>query len=138
MIIKVTLNDNDFTHFIEQYFKCFTFDTYYYYIDREYKSNAQDWVPLKVAMEDMLNKAFYNQDKLDKNEYQIFKQYIRQGLAAYIYDKCSIDTQVNFDESFIYNNLQIDFVDAIYDKDILNGNGEVVFYILQQHKYLTY
>lgn len=37
MIIKVTLNDNDFTQFIESYFKRFAFDNYYYYINKVYK-----------------------------------------------------------------------------------------------------
>lgn len=136
MIIKVTLNDNDFTQFIEQYFKQFSFNNYYYYINREYKSDAQKWVPLHIQMENKMQKAFYKQNEMDKNDYTIFKQYIRQGLAAYIYDNISSIT--NYPEKSIYNDLQIDFVDAIYDKDILNGNGEVVFYILQEHKYVTY
>lgn len=136
MIIKVTLNDNDFTQFIESYFKRFAFDNYYYYINKVYKNDTQKWVSLHIDMENKMQKAFYKQNEMDKNDYTIFKQYIRQGLAAYIYDNISSIT--NYSEKSIYNDLQIDFVDAIYDKDILNGNGEVVFYILQQHKYVTY
>lgn len=133
MLIKATMNDNDFTHYIEKYFKQFIIN-YYYYIDREYKDDAQKWVPLKISMENKLQKAMYKQSKMDKNDYQIFKQYIRQGLAAYIYDKSG----TTYNEELIYADLQIDFVDAIYDKDIVMGNDEVVIYVLQTGKYINY
>lgn len=131
MIIKVTLKDNDFTQFIESYFKRFAFDNYYYYINKQYKNDVRQWVSLHVDMENKLNKAFYKQNKMDKNDYQIFKAYIRLSLASYIYDKIN---QKQYTQESIYEDLQIEFVDAIYDKEIINGNDEIVFYILQQHK----
>lgn len=131
MIIKVTLKDNDFTQFIESYFKRFAFDNYYYYINKQYKNDVRQWVSLHVDMENKLNKAFYKQNKMDKNDYQIFKAYIRLSLVSYIYDKIN---QKQYTQESIYEDLQIEFVDAIYDKEIINGNDEIVFYILQQHK----
>ena len=44
----------------------------------------------------------------------------------------------SYSEKSIYNDLQIDFVDAIYDKDIIKGNDEVVVYVLQTGKYINY
>ena len=133
MLIKVTIGNNDYTNYIEKYFKQFIIN-YYYYIDREYKENAQRWVPIKISMEDMLQKAMYKQKDITKEDYKTFKDYIRQGLAAYIYDKSG----TTYGEELIYANLQIDFVDAIYDKDIITGNDEVVVYVLQIGKYINY
>ena len=40
MLIKVTIGNNDYTNYIEKYFKQFIIN-YYYYINREYKEDAQ-------------------------------------------------------------------------------------------------
>lgn len=133
MLIKVTMNDNDYTNIIENYFKQFIIN-YYYYIDKEYKSDVQKWVPMKISMEDMLQKAMYKQKEMTEEDYKEFKDYIRTGLSAYIYDKSG----TTYGEELIYANLQIDFVDAIYDKDIITGNDEVVVYVLQIGKYINY
>ena len=133
MLIKVTMNDNDYTGIIEKYFKQFIIN-YYYYIDREYKEDAQKWVPMKIGMEEMLQKAMYKQKDMIKENYKTFKDYIKQGLAAFIYD--NMDTVLA--EEIIYAHLQVDFTDAIYDKDIIAGNDEVVVYVLQTGKYINY
>lgn len=133
MLIKVTMNDNDYTGIIEKYFKQFIIN-YYYYIDREYKEDAQKWVPMKIGMEEMLQKAMYKQKAMIEEDYKTFKDYIKQGLAAFIYD--NMDTVLA--EEIIYAHLQVDFTDAIYDKDIIAGNDEVVVYVLQTGKYINY
>lgn len=133
MLIKITLNDNDYTGIIENYLKRFIIN-YYYYIDREYKEDVQKWVPMKISMENMLQKAMYKQKEMIEEDYKEFKDYIRTGLAAYIYDK----SRTTYSEELIYADLQIDFVDVIYDKDIIKGNDEVVVYVLQTGKYINY
>ncbi len=133
MLIKVTMNDNDYTNIIENYFKQFIIN-YYYYIDKEYKSDVQKWVPMKISMEDMLQKAMYKQKEMTEEDYKEFKDYIRTGLSAYIYD----NMETVLAEEIIYAHLQVDFVDAIYDKDIVAGNDEVVVYVLQTGKYINY
>lgn len=133
MLIKVTMNDNDYTNIIENYFKQFIIN-YYYYIDREYKEDAQKWVPMKISMEEMLQKAMYKQKYMVEEDYKEFKDYIKQGLTAFIYN----NMEPALAEEIIYTHLQVDFVDAIYDKDIVAGNDEVVIYVLQTGKYINY
>ena len=133
MLIKVTMNDNDYTGIIENYFKRFIIN-YYYHLHKEYNNDAEKYVPLKINMEDILQKAMYEQKKMDKNDYKIFETYIRQGLVDFIYDS----VRQPLAEEIIDASLKIEFVEAVYDKDIINGNDEVVIFVLQTHKFINY
>lgn len=133
MLIKVTMNNNDYTGIIENYFKRFIID-YYYHLHKEYDNDAEKYVPLKINMEDILQKAMYKQKEMSENDYKIFETYIREGLVDFIYDS----VRQPLAEEIIDANLKIEFVDAIYDKDILSGNDEVVVYALQIYKFINY
>lgn len=133
MLIKVTMNNNDYTGIIENYFKRFIIN-YYYHLHKEYDNDAEKYVPLKINMEDILQKAIYKQKEMNENDYKIFETYIREGLVDFIYDSVSQPLA----EEIIDANLKIEFVDAIYDKDIINGNDEVVVYVLQTGKFINY
>lgn len=133
MLIKVTMNNNDYTGIIENYFKRFIID-YYYHLHKEYDNDAEKYVPLKINMEDILQKAMYKQKEMSENDYKIFETYIREGLVDFIYDS----VRPPLAEEIIDANLKIEFVDAIYDKDIINGNDEVVVYVLQTGKFINY
>lgn len=133
MLIKVTMNDNDYTGIIENYFKRFIIN-YYYHLHKEYDNDAEKYVPLKINMEDILQKAMYKQKEMSENDYKIFETYIREGLVDFIYDS----VRQPLAEEIIDAKLKIDFVDAIYDKDILSGNDEVVVYVLQTGKFINY
>lgn len=133
MLIKVTMNDNDYTGIIENYFKRFIIN-YYYHLHKEYDNDAEKYVPLKINMEDILQKAMYKQKEMSENDYKIFETYIREGLVDFIYDS----VRQPLAEEIIDANLKIEFVDAIYDKDIINGNDEVVIFVLQTHKFINY
>lgn len=133
MLIKVTMNDNDYTDIIEKYFKRFIIN-YYYYLHKEYDNNVEKYVSLKIDMEDILQKAMYKQKEMNENDYKIFETYIREGLVDFIYDNVSQPLA----EEIIDASLKIEFIEAIYDKDIINGNDEVVVYVLQTGKYINY
>ena len=133
MLIKVTMNDNDYTDIIEKYFKRFIIN-YYYHLHKEYDNDVQQYVPLQISMEDILQKAIYKQKEMNENDYKIFETYIREGLVDFIYDSISQPLA----EEIIDASLKIQFIEAIYDKDITNGNDEVVVYVLQTGKYINY
>ena len=133
MLIKVTMNDNDYTDIIEKYFKRFIIN-YYYHLHKEYDNNVEKYVSLKIDMEDILQKAMYKQKEMNENDYKIFETYIREGLVDFIYDRLSQPLA----EEIIDASLKIEFIEAIYDKDIINGNDEVVVYVLQTGKYINY
>lgn len=133
MLIKVTMKDNDYTGIIENYFKKFIIN-YYYHLHKEYDNNVEKYVSLKIDMEDILKKAIYKQKEMNENDYKIFETYIREGLVDFIYD--SIKQPLA--EEIIDASLKIEFIEAIYDKDITNGNDEVVVYVLQTGKYINY
>lgn len=133
MLIKVTMNDNDYTDIIEKYLKRFIIN-YYYHLHKEYDNNVEKYVSLKIDMEDILQKAMYKQKEMNENDYKIFETYIREGLVDFIYDNVSQPLA----EEIIDASLKIEFIEAIYDKDIINGNDEVVVYVLQTGKYINY
>ena len=72
MLIKVTMNNNDYTGIIENYFKRFIIN-YYYHLHKEYDNDAEKYVPLKINMEDILQKAIYKQKEMNENDYKIFE-----------------------------------------------------------------
>ena len=133
MLIKVTMNDNDYTGIIENYFERFIIN-YYHHLHKEYDNNVEKYVSLKIDMEDILKKAIYKQKEMNENDYKIFETYIREGLVDFIYDNISQPLA----EEIIDASLKIEFIEAIYDKDIINGNDEVVVYVLQTGKYINY
>ena len=133
MLIKVTMKDNDYTGIIENYFKKFIIN-YYYHLHKEYDNNVEKYVSLKIDMEDILKKAIYKQKEMNENDYKIFETYIREGLVDFIYDNISQPLA----EEIIDASLKIEFIEAIYDKDIISGNDEVVVYVLQTGKYINY
>ena len=133
MLIKVTMNDNDYTGIIENYFERFIIN-YYHHLHKEYDNNVEKYVSLKIDMEDILQKAMYKQKEMNENDYKIFETYIREGLVDFIYDNISQPLA----EEIIDASLKIEFIEAIYDKDIINGNDEVVVYVLQTGKYINY
>ena len=133
MLIKVTMKDNDYTGIIENYFKKFIIN-YYYHLHKEYDNNVEKYVSLKIDMEDILQKAMYKQKEMNENDYKIFETYIREGLVDFIYDSI----RQPLAEEIIDASLKIEFIEAIYDKDITNGNDEVVVYVLQTGKYINY
>ena len=133
MLIKVTMNDNDYTGIIENYFQRFIIN-YYHHLHKEYDNNVEKYVSLKIDMEDILQKAMYKQKEMNENDYKIFETYIREGLVDFIYDNISQPLA----EEIIDASLKIEFIEAIYDKDIINGNDEVVVYVLQTGKYINY
>lgn len=133
MLIKVTMKDNDYTGIIENYFKKFIIN-YYYHLHKEYDNDVEKYVSLKINMEDILQKAMYKQKEMNENDYKIFETYIREGLVDFIYDSISQPLA----EEIIDASLKIEFIEAIYDKDITNGNDEVVVYVLQTGKYINY
>lgn len=133
MLIKVTMNDNDYTGIIENYFERFIIN-YYHHLHKEYDNNVEKYVSLKIDMEDILKKAIYKQKEMNENDYKIFETYIREGLVDFIYDSISQPLA----EEIIDASLKIEFIEAIYDKDIINGNDEVVVYVLQTGKYINY
>ena len=133
MLIKVTMKDNDYTGIIENYFKKFIIN-YYYHLHKEYDNNVEKYVSLKIDMEDILKKAIYKQKEMNENDYKIFETYIREGLVDFIYDSI----RQPLAEEIIDASLKIEFIEAIYDKDITNGNDEVVVYVLQTGKYINY
>ena len=133
MLIKVTMNDNDYTGIIENYFERFIIN-YYHHLHKEYDNNVEKYISLKIDMEDILKKAIYKQKEMNENDYKIFETYIREGLVDFIYDNISQPLA----EEIIDASLKIEFIEAIYDKDITNGNDEVVVYVLQTGKYINY
>ena len=133
MLIKVTMNDNDYTGIIENYFQRFIIN-YYHHLHKEYDNNVEKYVSLKIDMEDILQKAMYKQKEMNENDYKIFETYIREGLVDFIYDNISQPLA----EEIIDASLKIEFIEAIYDKDIISGNDEVVVYVLQTGKYINY
>lgn len=135
MIIKYTLKDNDFTQVIEQYleeygpFLAIHFRTLDDYI--EFKKDVSRYGELPINSQEQKKLK----EKLTETIKQRFKDYINsikensnwhtEGMTA----KDLIESK-----GYIFNNIKIEIVNSITDKW---QNGEVVYYITSNMKYLT-
>lgn len=134
MIIKVTLNDNDYTSFIESYFEMFAFKNYYYEINRNYHDSEnpeilKQYVGRRVEAEDLLKKAFYKEHEMTESDKSIFIDIIKNSLTFYICDRIHVEDMFELKDSMV-----VELLEVTGNKDM---NGEVVFYFLQQGKYIT-
>lgn len=126
MIIKATLHDNDYKWLLEDFFKRFKFDHYGYHI-RKIK-DLREFRDRKVEADDLFEKVFYNARELTKKEALTFTKIVKTSFESYIKDYCSHDCI-----DYCINNLDIKLRKTCSDKW---ENGEVLYYFINQDKYL--
>lgn len=132
MIIRTTFNDNDFTHLLEEYWDGFWYKNYYCILDKYEKSD--DYEDLKkhkeiyIEFHDLLDKAFFEENKMTVEELKRFERVITESIFAFIESKRS-DSIDYLKKMF---SVKIRF--RIEDKW---ENGEVVYYFLNHKKMIT-
>lgn len=126
MIIKTTFGDNDYTQILEEYWDNFWFKNYYNIVkDIEDPKKYKD---IRIDMEELLEKVFYNEDTVTVKEMQRFENYIKESILLYIKEFHS--DKYDYLKEQLFVNIRL----SIRDK---NENGEVVYYFLKQKKYIT-
>lgn len=134
MIIKLTLNDNDYTGYIEKFLDRFKFQNYYIVLKEYDKDNEEDikaYVKGHVKREELLDKVFYKEDELTELDIQQFEEYIKEALAYYLYKHNIMLSNDLEDYKKIVN------VKCLKTMNNKWQNGEVVYYFLQQDSYLV-
>lgn len=134
MIIKLTLNDNDYTGYIEKFLDRFKFQNYYIVLKEYDKDNEEDikaYVEGHVKREELLDKAFYKEDELTESDIKQFEEYIKEALAYYLYKHNIMLSNDLEDYKKIVN------VKCLKTMNNKWQNGEVVYYFLQQDSYLV-
>lgn len=128
MIIRTTFNDNDFTHILEDYWNGFWFRNYYLPIDKintDTEKEAKEYVEKHKEAEELLEKAFYHEERLTMEELQRFSYLIKESILYFI--------KLKEDYEYLKENLHINIRLSITDKD---QNGEVLYYFLKHKKYI--
>lgn len=134
MIIKLTLNDNDYTGYIEKFLDRFKFQNYYIVLKEYDKDNEEDikaYVEGHVKREELLDKVFYKEDELTESDIKQFEEYIKDALAYYLYKHNIMLSNDLEDYKKIVN------VKCLKTMNNKWQNGEVVYYFLQQDSYLV-
>ena len=134
MIIKLTLNDNDYTGYIEKFLERFKFQNYYIVLKEYDKDNEEDikaYVEGHVKREELLDKVFYKEDELTESNIKQFEEYIKEALAYYLYKHNIMLSNDLEDYKKIVN------VKCLKTMNNKWQNGEVVYYFLQQDSYLV-
>ena len=143
MIVKYTFNDNDFTQVIEKYLDEFGPFYYFNYTTAEEMNGFSKL----VAKYDNYNDKYNEEKDLTKDEYKKlkekivkllilnFKRYIEnikpdsfwhtEGITAKDLLEC---------KDYILNNIKVSIVKSIPDQW---ENGEVVYFISSNEKYIT-
>ena len=133
MIIKLTLNDNDYTGYIEKFLERFKFQNYYIVLKEYDKDNEEDvkaYVEGHVKREELLDKVFYKEDELTESDIKQFEEYTKEALAYYLYKHNIMLSNDLEDYKKIVN------VKCLKTMNNKWQNGEVVYYFLQQDKYI--
>lgn len=134
MIIKLTLNDNDYTGYIEKFLERFKFQNYYIVLKEYDKDNEEDikaYVEGHVKREELLDKVFYKEDELTESDIKQFEEYTKEALAYYLYKHNIMLSNDLEDYKKIVN------VKCLKTMNNKWQNGEVVYYFLQQDSYLV-
>lgn len=134
MIIKLTLNDNDYTGYIEKFLERFKFQNYYIVLKEYDKDNEEEikaYVEGHVKREELLDKVFYKEDELTESDIKQFEEYIKEALAYYLYKHNIMLSNDLEDYKKIVN------VKCLKTMNNKWQNGEVVYYFLQQDSYLV-
>lgn len=134
MIIKLTLNDNDYTGYIEKFLERFKFQNYYIVLKEYDKDNEEDvkaYVEGHVKREELLDRAFYKEDELTESDIKQFEEYTKEALAYYLYKHNIMLSNDLEDYKKIVN------VKCLKTMNNKWQNGEVVYYFLQQDSYLV-
>lgn len=133
MIIKLTLNDNDFTEYIESFLKRFKFQNYYIALEQYDSDNEEDvkaYVKQQTDMEHLLDKIHYKEYQLTKFDIKQFEKYVKEALAYYLYKHHTLLSNDLED----YNKwVKVKCLKSMNNKW---HNDEVVYYFLQQDKYI--
>lgn len=135
MIIKYTLNDNDFTQVIETHleeygpFLAMLYDTIREHI--EFQDNVRKYD--EMSINDPKRKKL--KQKLVKAIYKAFKKYINSIKINSNWQTDGMNAEdLNDSKQYIFENIKIDIVNSISDNW---QNGEVVYYFTSNQKYLT-
>ena len=126
MIIRATFHDNDYKWLLEEFFKRFKFDHYGYHI-RSIEDPFK-YRDMKVEADELFEKVFYKSRQLTKKEALRFTKIIQESFKAYIRSYCSEDNI-----EYCIQNLDIKLRKVCEDKW---ENGEVIYYFINQDKYL--
>lgn len=130
MIIKATIHDNDYIRYLEQFFERFKFQNYYLYL-KEF--DGDDFVSLekyrdsRIEMEHLFEKASFKESELTPDELSKFANFIKLSLYRFLKDH-------NLDESLPESDIEVECLDSMSNKW---ANGEVLYYFLQQDKYIV-
>lgn len=137
MIIKFTLNDNDFTHYIELFLKEPLFCRTYEYAkhlqaelnrdDKNYYSKYKEISLETERFKGLLWKCMEN--TISKEEQKYFLEYLKKIFLYYIKSTKNSD-----DYKYIEDNINIRLNKTISDKW---QNDEIVYYFISCEKYIT-
>lgn len=137
MIIKFTLNDNDFTHYIELFLKEALFCRAYEYakhlqaeLNRDDKNYYSKYKEISLEAEKFKNLLWKcMENTISKEEQKYFLEYLKKIFLYYI--KSTKDTD-NY--KYIEDNINIRLNKTISDKW---QNDEIVYYFISCEKYIT-
>lgn len=135
MIIKYTLNDNDFTQVIEMHldefgpFQATLYKTIEEHI--EFQNNVRKYD--EMSANDLERKEL--KQKLEKTIIQVFKNYINSIKPNSNWQTDRINAEdLNDSKQYIFEHIKINIISFVSDKW---QNGEVVYYFTSNQKYLT-
>lgn len=137
MIIKFTLNDNDFTHYIELFLKTpliIRASDYSKHLQLKLSRNSKDyykkWKDISLEREEFLNLLYKCvENKINEEEQEKLLKYLKKVFLLYIKATTNDD-----DYNYIKNNIIIRLNKTIDDKW---QNDEVVYYFISNEKYIT-
>ncbi len=120
MLLKITVNDNDFTEYLEQFAKDLELSSYYYKLIRENKSLNKHWTYFE-----RLRQLFYNTDKYTPELAKELCDIIKQGWEIFVKETLELeDYQDDKTREYLIKNFKVKFQKTLTPHW---ENGEVVY-----------
>ena len=134
MIIKMTINDSDLTPYIVKFVEGFKFNNYWNIIDYYDEINKLDlnvWYEVRAKLSELFTKALHDENKMTTEELNLFTKYVKEALALYLLKHYVIEG-ADFED--YKNALSVECLTLMNNEP---QRDEVVYYFLQQDKYLV-
>ncbi len=135
MILEITFHDNDFTQFIEDFFKMTYMDKYLilslrtkHYRSKKDEESLQKYYDISVENDDLLDDLYKDGDKPTEEHINKFIELFKESLLLYL-------SEIRPDNiEYLTNELSIKNVKSVKSKW---RNGEVVYWFADFHSFVT-
>lgn len=130
MIIRMTVNDNDFSEIIEPFIKNFIINVCFYKKDenQSYEKRVKEYELSEKALKYLNPNLYEDMQSYTQEELDELNSIIKKAFKVYVLEHCQTNA------NYLIEKLEVTFQDSFTDKW---ENSEAYYYFLHSQKYIN-